>query len=125
MRLILPAKRERVRSGIMRGPKLEWPKHRAFIRRHTCVVTVGKGHDECSGSIQCCHRRTAANSGTSMKPGDWETWPGCLKHHAEQHRGEKTFEKKYGLDLAAICKEFVRLSTDQDMRNAMREYGLL
>lgn len=126
MKIILPQKREKVRSGILRGPKLVWTRHDAFIRRHTCIVTTSKIIDDCSGPICSCHYRTAANSGTARKPASWWTWPGCDKHHKEQHAiGQDAFENKYGLDLPAVCKEFVRLSTDQDMRNAMREYGLL
>lgn len=121
MKTLLPAKRERVRSGILRGPKLVWPKHDAFIRRHTCVVTLSKVIDDCEGKAQACHYRTAANSGTSIKPPSWFQFPGCMRHHAEQHRGTLTFERKYGLDLLAICREMVRLSTDHAMRLYMRE----
>lgn len=117
----LPAKRERVRSGILRGPKREHPKHRAFIRRHTCVVTLGKVHDDCDGPIQCCHYRTAANSGKGLKPADWETFPGCFRHHAEQHLiGQRAFEEKYGLDLKAICADLAKVSTDEKMLEAMK-----
>lgn len=124
--IVLPAKRQKVRSGILRGPKLHWQRHEAFIRRHTCIVTAAKVHDECNGPIQCCHYRTAANSGVGVKPGSWWTFPACMHHHAEQHRiGEPEFQRKYGLDLESICQEFVRLSPDQAMKEAMREYGIL
>lgn len=47
------------------------------------------------------HVRTAANSGTGMKPPDTETVPLCRVHHDEYHlQGGKSFEHKYGLDLA-------------------------
>lgn len=124
--LRLPARREKVRSGILRGPKLVWPRHDAFIRRHTCIVTLSKLHDDCRGPICSCHYRTAANSGTAIKPASWWTWPGCDRHHTEQHTiGQDAFEKKYGLDLSELCREFARLSTDQAMKDAMREAGLL
>lgn len=116
----LPAKRERVRSGILRGPKREWPKHQKFIRRHTCVVTLGKVIDECDGRIECAHYRTAANAGKSQKPADWHCFPCCFKHHAEQHRiGQPAFERKYGLTLADICADLAKLSTDERMLEAM------
>ncbi len=121
---MITAKRERVRSGILRAPKREWPKHRAFIRRHACVVTLGKVHDDCDGPIQCCHFRTSANSGKGLKPADWESFPGCFRHHAEQHQiGQPAFERKYGIALDEICREFARLSTDTAMREAMKEAG--
>jgi hypothetical protein len=121
----LPKKREPVRSGILRGPKLVWKKHQKFIRRHTCVVTLAKIHDDCEGAVECCHWRSAANSGKGIKPPDWFTFPACSKHHREQHNiGQPAFERKYGLDLSAICAEFARLSTDTAMREAMVEHAL-
>lgn len=120
--ILVPKKRERARSGILRGPKLVWPKHDAFIRRHTCVVTLSKVHDECEGPIQACHYRTAANSGTGKKPPSWFQFPGCAKHHKFQHdAGQPAFERRFGLDILAICREMVRLSTDHAMRLYMRE----
>lgn len=119
---MLPARRKAPLSGILRGPKIEWPRHRAFVRRHSCVVTLGKLYDECDGPIQCCHYRTAANSGTAIKPPDWWTFSACRKHHAEQHTiGQLAFERKYGINLADICAEFARLSTDIAMKAAMAE----
>ncbi len=121
----IPALRDKPRSGILRGPRRDWPRHRAFIRRHACVATLGKVIDDCEGAIQACHYRTAANSGKSLKSADWDTFPACVKHHAEQHRiGQPAFERKYGIDLAAICAEMARLSTDMVMRETMREMGL-
>lgn len=119
---MLTAKRKPLRSGILRVPPLVWPRHRAFIRRHSCVVTLAIIHDECDGGIECAHYRTAANSGTAIKPPDWWCFPACRRHHAEQHRiGQPAFERKYGISLADICAEFVRLSTDIAMREAMAE----
>ena len=34
----------------------------------------------------------------------------CREHHAESHRGEKTFERKHGLNLLARAEEFFRAS---------------
>jgi hypothetical protein len=120
--IALPKKRDPVRSGILRGPKRGWPKHRAFIRRHACVATLGIVIDECEGRIECAHYRTAANAGKSQKPADWHTFPCCSRHHQEQHRiGQPAFERRYKLDLAAICAEFARLSTDTAMLLAMKE----
>ena len=118
----LPKKRERPKSGILRAPRREWPRHRRFVRSHACVVTLGKSDDHCDGPIQCCHFRTSANAGKGLKPADWDSFPGCFRHHAEQHAiGQPAFERKYGLDLAAICAELARQSPDAAMREAMRE----
>lgn len=34
----------------------------------------------------------------------------CREHHAESHRGEKTFEKKHGFSMIAKAEEFYRAS---------------
>lgn len=34
----------------------------------------------------------------------------CRDHHAESHRGDKTFEAKYKLKLLAKAEEFYRAS---------------
>lgn len=121
----LPKKLGRPRSGILRVVKREWPRHRRFIRSRCCVVTLAKIIDECEGPIECAHYRTAANSGKSQRPHDWHCFPACFKHHAEQHRiGQPAFERRYGIDLAAICAEFARLSTDTAMIECMRLSGI-
>ncbi len=57
--------------------------------------------------IECAHVRRAANSGTGFKPSDAFTVSLCREHHAEQHRiGEQSFERKHGLDLMALAREF-------------------
>lgn len=77
------------------------PAHRAWVRSHHCVVP---GCMEMP--IECAHVRRANNSGTGYKPGDKFTVSLCRDHHAESHRGERTFEAKYGLDLMALAAEF-------------------
>lgn len=122
----LPKKREPVRSGILRAVPRIWQRHRKFIRGHACVVTLGKIIDECDGPIECAHYRTAANSGKGQKPHDWWCFSCCRHHHSEQHRiGQPAFERKYGIDLAEICKEFARLSTDTAMKEAMALAGMI
>lgn len=56
--------------------------------------------------IECAHVRRAANSGTGMKPSDAYTVSLCREHHAESHRGEKTFEARHGVDLMSLAREF-------------------
>lgn len=127
---IMLRKKPKVRSGIMRAPKREFPRHRAFVRRHVCSVK-----DCANGTIECAHVRTGTDGGKSQKPSDWWTLPLCGPawvegvlvegHHREQHRiGEPAFERKYGIDMKAIAREFARQSPDQNMRESMREAGL-
>jgi hypothetical protein len=109
-------KRQRERIAIERFLTRVWPKHKAFVRRHVCVVPG------CiSNQIECAHYRTAGNSGAGLKPADWFTFPCCHTHHAEQHQiGQPAFERKYGIDLAAVCAEYAKRSTDVKMKETMR-----
>jgi hypothetical protein len=113
----LPPKRERARSNIPRAPKREWPRHRAFLRRHQCVV----GRVDCDNSrIEVAHIRSAANSGTGIKPADWDAIPLCWSCHKLQHLiGQREFEKQFHINLTELAKEFARQSPDTGMREAM------
>ncbi len=116
----LPQRRERLRSGILRAPRREWPRHRRFVRSHHCVVPGCQATD-----IQCCHIRSAATAGTGLKPHDSLTFPGCFNHHQEQHQvGQGTFEDRHGLDLWALARELVRRSPDHAMRLSLALYSI-
>jgi len=116
----LPAKRERVRSKILRAPQRIWLRHRKFVRSHYCVVPGCQALD-----IQFCHIRSAANAGTGLKPHDAHAFPACANHHAEQHQvGQGTFEDRHGIDLEAICAELARRSPDTKMRLSLLEASL-
>lgn len=73
----------------------------AYVRSLPCSCR-GK---TCLGPIQAHHLRTAANSGTSIKPQDIGFCaPLCLGHHHEFHLiGRHTFAEKYGVDLTEIA----------------------
>lgn len=118
--MLLPSKRKVARSGILRAPKREYPRHRAWLRRHQCVVS-----DCMQEPIEVSHIRTAANAGTGIKPHDSSAVPMCgglAGHHAEYHRiGHKSFEAKYRLDLFALAAAFVARSPDTAMRESMKE----
>ena len=115
--ICLPPKRIRERSGILREPPREWPRHRAFLRRHHCCVP---GCEQLP--IEVAHVRSAANSGTGLRPHDSSAVPLCHEHHAEQHRiGQPAFERRYRIDLAALAADFTRLSPDLKMKEAMND----
>lgn len=99
---LLPA-----RLKISRTPKgRSCPAHRAWVRRHHCVVP---GCDRYR--IECAHIRKGTDGGIGLKPSDCYVVSLCDYHHAEQHRiGEQRFEEMYDLDLLAIAREFARLS---------------
>lgn len=113
---MLPPRRKPLRSGIERGPKREWSRHRKFLRAHRCVVPGCMCEP-----IEVSHIRTAANAGTGIKPADWFAVPKCHEHHAEYHRiGHDSFEAKYRVNLRALAVEFTQKSPDVEMRASLR-----
>lgn len=79
--------------------------HRDWVRKFQCSVPG------CGGlPIEVAHINRASTRGMGQKSSDAQTVALCRDHHAESHRGEKTFERKYGLDLMGLAKEFYRAS---------------
>jgi len=113
---MLPPRKKPKKSGIERGPKLVWNRHRKFIRSRCCCVP---GCDE--GSIEVAHVRTAANSGTGIKPIDGYAVGLCHAHHMESHAiGDLTFQAKYRINLMKLAGEYVAASPDWQLRDTMR-----
>lgn len=111
----LPPRREPPKSGIPRGPKRVWLRHRKFVRSHCCCVPGCEAFQ-----TEFAHIRSAATAGTGLKPFDWHGVPLCRNHHREQHQvGQGTFEDRHGIDLDAIATELVRQSPDVQMKLAM------
>lgn len=74
------------------GSHLDW------IRTLPCCVPGCRS----TSPVQAHHVRSAATSGTALKPSDLAAIPCCADHHREGHdTGWRTFEAKYGIDLAA------------------------
>ena len=82
------------------------PAHRAWVRRHHCCVPG------CLRTpIECAHVRGGTDGGVALKPSDKWVISLCSVHHREQHQvGEPEFERRYGLDLAELAREFARVS---------------
>lgn len=117
---MLPQRLPKVRSGIERAPRREWPRHRAFVRSHGCSVPGCPSLD-----IECAHVRVGGNAGTGIKPPDWSCISLCSECHAEQHRiGHAAFDRRYGIDSVALAKEFARRSPDVAMQETMKEGGV-
>lgn len=75
-------------------------KHLVFVRRMPCSVPTCR-----ATPCEAHHFRTAATSGTAVKPSDLDCVPLCFEHHAEFHqRGWHTFEDKYRIDLREIAR---------------------
>lgn len=117
---MLPPRRKPQRSGIQRAPERVFQTHRAFVRRHACSI---KGCED--GPIEFAHLRTAANSGTGLKPADWHGISLCRSHHRRGHDvGHDTMARENGMTLEQLHKiaaEFASRTTDRTMREAMKE----
>lgn len=84
------------------------PSHCAFVRSHACC-RCGKMEN-----IEVAHVRSGTDGGMGFKPGDYWTISlcgGANGCHAIQHRiGEPEFENRYGIDMKALAREFVKAS---------------
>lgn len=60
--------------------------------------------------IEVAHVNRASTRGMGRKSSDAFTVSLCREHHAESHRGERTFEVKHGIRLLALAEEFYRRS---------------
>lgn len=104
----------------LRRPKpareaLVWPRHRRFVRSHACCVPGCFGQP-----IEFAHYRTAANSGTGLKPHDRFGVSLCSPHHREQHViGQAEFQRYHQIDMAALAEEFLRRSPDKAMKESL------
>ncbi len=111
--MTLPRKRQRARSGIMRAPKREYPRHRTFVRSHDCVV------QGCAdGPIEFAHVRLGAkDNAKGLKPHDAYGVSMCHAHHSEAHsHGESTFQRKYAIDLIGVALQFAARSPVVEVR---------
>lgn len=112
----LPRRRKVSKSGIERAPKREFPRHRKFVRSFGCCVP---GCEE--AQIEFAHVRSAANSGTAVRPHDAFGISLCVAHHREQHSiGQPAFERKYNIDLKALATAFVKASPDVGMKESLK-----
>lgn len=119
--MTLPQRRPPQRSGIERRPRREFPRHKKFVRSHLCCITGLRDH-VCEGPIVFAHVRTGTDGGKSLKPSDWWGVSLCDSAHRFQHQiGEPAFEKRFGIDMKALAREFASKSPDVSMRIAMKE----
>ena len=96
--------------------------HRAFIRKHECVL-FGNPVSPCDldHAIEAAHFRSAANSGTGMKPPDEFLLPLCRAHHSEQHAiGQRAFELRYGISMRQKALAYALESPDRAIKARAR-----
>lgn len=86
---------------IMGKPKLRSQAHRDWVRSHRCCVPGCQ-----LMPIEVAHVNTAATRGIGMKSSDAFVLSLCREHHAESHRGEKSFEARHGIAMKALAREF-------------------
>ena len=119
---MLPAKQKKISSGILRAPERVYQRHRKWLRSHECVCTMSPSYTECAGPVEVSHIRTAANSGTGLKPMDSSAVPMCSFHHRTYHqKGHNYFEIAYQLDLKKLAAEFAAKTPDEKLREALKE----
>ena len=82
-------------------------RHLRWVREQGCCVPgCCRG-----GVIHAHHVRTAANSGTALKPSDQWTIGLCARHHDLLHRhGVKWFEATYHVDLQLLARQYAASS---------------
>jgi len=86
------------------------PEYRRWLREEWCILhlepygfTGGCDHFGEFGLAEAAHTQ---NNGLSSKGPDSSCVPLCRKHHREYDGGRAAFEKKYGVDMKALAKEY-------------------
>jgi hypothetical protein len=85
--------------------RLRSTAHRDWVRGHHCSVPGCQ-----LMPIEVAHVNRASTRGIGEKSSDAFTVALCREHHAESHRGEKTFERRHGISLLALAEQFFRAS---------------
>lgn len=115
---MLPARIPKKRN---RSNRWRSTAHCDFVRSHECIVAGCHRRP-----IEVAHVRIGSDASMGRKPSDYYTVSMCggpEGHHAESHRiGERSFEKRYGLDLHKLAAEFASASPKApDIRRERQE----
>lgn len=81
--------------------RLRSTAHRDWVRGHHCSVPGCQ-----LMPIEVAHVNRSSTRGMGQKSSDAFTVSLCREHHAESHRGERTFEAKHGIRLLRLAEEF-------------------
>lgn len=113
----------RIPKAPKRASRWRSTAHCNFVRSHHCCAPL------CGGMpIEVAHVRVGSGAGISQKPDDWNTISLCRECHAEQHRiGERSFEKRYGINLAEMAEQFAMASPKRreiEQERSQRAAGL-
>ena len=85
--------------------RLRSTAHRDWVRDHYCSVPGCQ-----LMPIEVAHVNRASTRGVGVKSSDAFCLALCREHHAESHRGERTFERKHGFTMLDKEEEFYRSS---------------
>ena len=109
-----PPRIPRTVSGPAAEPdERDHPKHRAWIRRQSCLV---HGVD-CGGAVDPHHVRNGTDGGMGLKPHDKWCVPLCRWHHDQVHReGWRSFERLHDVSLASEALALAARSPDRGVR---------
>lgn len=81
--------------------------YKRWLKQHgVCAVAPIAGMQECRNPMVVDPAHTAKVNGMSSKGPDSSCAPLCRKHHDLYDAGREAFEKKYGLNMAAIAKRW-------------------
>ena len=83
-----------------------YPSHLQWLRGRPCAVV----NADCWGRMEAAHVDHAGGKGVGIKVADYKAVPLCQHHHAELHRGAKTFEAVHKIDLVAAARAYAAKS---------------
>jgi hypothetical protein len=99
--------RPRRRNSMKADVERRFPSHLQWIRGRSCVVEVSGG---CEGRMEAAHVDHAGGKGVGIKVSDTKAVPLCQHHHAELHRGAKSFEAKHRINLVDAAYAYAEKS---------------
>lgn len=75
------------------------PEYLAYVRSFPCAICLPNGLEQ-ESRTRACHVRSRGASGGDVA----NTYPGCDRHHEEQHlKGFAHMKRKYRVDLADVA----------------------
>ena len=99
--------RPRRRNSGKADVERRFPQHLQWLRGRPCAVEADGG---CEGRMEAAHVDHAGGKGVGLKVSDTKAVPLCQAHHAELHRGARTFEAGHKIDLVAVAAAYAAKS---------------
>jgi len=99
--------RPRRRNSSRAAETRSYPAHLQWLRGRPCAV---ERSGNCGGRMEAAHVDHAGGKGVGLKVADSKAVPLCAEHHAEYHRGARTFQATHGIDLVAAAARYAAAS---------------